>query len=154
MKEFEDITTSLKAAQDRLTEEAKEAMKTGLASLFARFPVIGSIQWTQYVPVFNDGEPCVFTVGEVEFHPDGGDGGEDSQLSYYQEYVKNEATGHYDPTNNYRDPRMTPALEAAMRSVERFFSYNKKMLESSFGAGTKVVVTKDKVVTEEYDCGY
>jgi len=84
MDEWGEKTTNYKTKEDRLMEELErlakeiEDMKTAyqekarsalsdvvFPDFFKAHPEIKVIYWTQYTPYFNDGEPCVFSVGEV-----------------------------------------------------------------------------------------
>lgn len=38
-----------------------------LQALIAKYPLVEAIQWTQYTPGFNDGDPCLFGVNDLHF---------------------------------------------------------------------------------------
>lgn len=57
-----DITRGDKRAPQRPLAELEPLMRAVLADEY-----IDSFGWTQYTPYFNDGEPCVFSVGDVWF---------------------------------------------------------------------------------------
>jgi len=48
-------------------KDAQERLKGAFKEVFDEYPDVDlKIVWTQYTPAFNDGEPCEFTLGEVE----------------------------------------------------------------------------------------
>ena len=61
----ERIAQEIKASRERLNEEAGKAFQEGVEQIFATYPFLGGITWSQYTPYFNDGDPCVFRTLEV-----------------------------------------------------------------------------------------
>lgn len=76
-----DVSTSI-ALKDLLVEQKKmqaeyevlkkdfqkrgqEILKKSFSSFFEAYPKVKAITWTQYTPYFNDGEACVFGVGDM-----------------------------------------------------------------------------------------
>lgn len=68
---LKQVTGELEAAKARMREfaksEGRSAVHAAFQELFAKYPRIGAVRWTQYTPHFNDGEPCVFSVHDPEF---------------------------------------------------------------------------------------
>jgi len=50
----------------RVPQLSVDDFKAAVATVLAHEEITG-IAWTQYTPYFNDGEPCVFSVGEPDF---------------------------------------------------------------------------------------
>ena len=48
-------------------QRGSDLLQKEFDALFIEYPEIGKIEWTQYTPYFNDGDPCVFGVGELAF---------------------------------------------------------------------------------------
>lgn len=71
---FNDVTSNIdnvvssfgKLAND-LQMKMREELKKVFTSFFEEFPQVKTIHWTQYTPHFNDGDECVFGVGELWF---------------------------------------------------------------------------------------
>lgn len=61
-KLMEEYKKATKEMEDKLQSE----FKTICSEIFKECPDLGCITWTQYIPGFNDGDPCTFTLGEVE----------------------------------------------------------------------------------------
>jgi hypothetical protein len=55
-KQIEDLKKESKTV-------AKAYLLDGLKDLFAKFPEVGGVTWTQGTPSFNDGDPCTFSSG-------------------------------------------------------------------------------------------
>jgi hypothetical protein len=68
------LISDLKAKMEALQKEGQDAFKAGLKEFFDEFPEVTAIQWYQYTPYFNDGDECVFRVGEPAFYTGGNPG--------------------------------------------------------------------------------
>jgi hypothetical protein len=68
-KELLENITSLAADFARKQKEMIEALRPSFADLFKevfeKYPEIKSFSWNQYTPYFNDGDECLFSVGDV-----------------------------------------------------------------------------------------
>jgi len=117
---------------------------------------VTAVMWEHYTPGYNDGEPCEFTVSGAKVtsnthvaeawlddtEPDMEDAYPGKLDSYYDEYDY-ESWGDHPDGNQMKDisvPVDAERFEDAVRSV--------------FGNDTKIVVTPERVVQFEYDCGY
>lgn len=74
MSEFEKVTGEVdKVLNDyedmmkKVKETLQEKMKGVFKAFFDAHPEVKTIHWTQYVPHFNDGEECVFSVHKPHF---------------------------------------------------------------------------------------
>lgn len=54
-------------AKRRVKEEAMKAMNAPFQAFFSSHPDVKAIEWTQYTPGFNDGDPCQFGVRDLVF---------------------------------------------------------------------------------------
>lgn len=60
-----DKIREMKAAYTaKIEAEGKDALREEFAAFFAANPNVTAIRWRQYTPHFNDGDPCVFRLGE------------------------------------------------------------------------------------------
>lgn len=62
--ELESQIATLEAKRDELLKDAdpNDILRARVQDVFNRFPVVESVGWVQYVPYFNDGDPCTWTV--------------------------------------------------------------------------------------------
>ncbi len=71
----------IKRLKDQYTAAVKEAgvdaIREFFAPLFEANPTILGFRWQQYTPYFNDGEPCVFRVYDLECRVANAEPGED-----------------------------------------------------------------------------
>jgi hypothetical protein len=63
----------IQAELDRLKKEysktASEVLEEGFKDIFAKYPEVETISWTQYTPYFNDGDVCEFGINsDVEIN--------------------------------------------------------------------------------------
>lgn len=59
---LDDLKKAKDEFQKAMQTEGKTAIKAAMDDLFAAFPQVAAIRWTQYTDYFNDGDPCVFHV--------------------------------------------------------------------------------------------
>lgn len=62
---LEELDTQIKDLQAQRKALAKNEGIPTIRELFAPFfeyPIVQSVEWTQYTPFFNDGDPCEFSV--------------------------------------------------------------------------------------------
>ena len=55
----------------RLRDEGKSVLHGAFKEFFEKFPQITAVEWKQYAPNFNDGEPCTFSVHDFSFRVGG-----------------------------------------------------------------------------------
>lgn len=59
---IESLMEQMRAARQRMKDEGKSALKEAFREFFDDCPEVAAINWTQYTPYWNDGEPCYFSV--------------------------------------------------------------------------------------------
>ena len=116
---------SIKENINKLRKEAKEKVesifKTAALELFVKHPVLKSISWTQYTPYFNDGDPCYFS------------------------------SRHAYATIKFVTSDESEQLKAG-KQVNKFLdNFDDDDMETLFGDGVKVIITKDGIEVEDYD---
>lgn len=106
-----------------------------------------AIKWQQYIPAFNDGDACEFSIGDVRItsNPEvvnewvrGADFNEDYYDEDYIERQSNHADG--PEMGNISIPVGLPAFEFATRA--------------EFGDNVEVVITPESTYLFDYECGY
>lgn len=70
MQKLNEIAKRLEDAKAFMKATGKEALQEAFTEFFNKHPEATAIVWTQYVPYFNDGDPCVFSVHEAELKVD------------------------------------------------------------------------------------
>ena len=132
-------------------EKGKEVLESAFTRFFERCPEVTAVQWTQYAPGFNDGEPCTFGLGEVYFRMD-----KSVDPSMFR----------YEPDNDEDEGPMYSAWsmddkfgsKGAMHDFEGLLNQLEEILEPTFGDDKRITVSmKDGELQFEedyYDCGY
>lgn len=118
------------------------------ADFFVKHPEVKTISWTQYVPTFNDGDPCEFTLGEVYYalvdwqqfeDPHWPDNSEDSDGKVFGDYHRDGASEE---------------LKASMKEFSVLLYDCKGVLETLYGSNVWVRLHASGAEVDEFDCGY
>lgn len=120
-----------KGYDDAVKVQGEAAVKSLIAEFFAANPTIEAVKWTQYTPYFNDGDPCVFHVGETYARVDGVEGDDDDGF-----------------TDSWS---LEGAPKEAIRVLGETLGSLEDVLEVVFGDHAEVIATRDELRVEEYD---
>ena len=157
---------------DEIREELKKAEKSAtkdimgmLKDLMKENPKLVALMWQQYIPGFNDGEPCEFSINGphfkfsddivgVETKKSEDDEDYDSEEEYLDEYGLDDFLEKRADILNHKE---ITSLKRAVKDATAVYNKLTDMeaqLQSMFGTNVQIVVTKDGVETEDYDCGH
>lgn len=64
---FKQLNAQMEAARKEMQAKSTGFVEAACKQFFDACPEVGSVQWTQYTPYFNDGETCEFSVHEKYF---------------------------------------------------------------------------------------
>ncbi len=159
IKEFEGKQKELKKAEKALADDVVNALKTIIQSA----DHIEAVRWQQYTPGFNDGDPCEFTIAELEvkfsdkiikeFKNEEAED-EDEEGDFIQDYdVENFLKKNMDVLNHDELGRVEKQYEA-LQKLYGTLSSMEGALRARFGDGIQITVNKKGIETEDYDCGY
>lgn len=120
-----------------LREHAREGIMSLLRRLFEEYPDLLTVEWRQYTPYFNDGEPCEFRVYGFEVRWTDMPGGDDSVKEWWLD-------------RSFTEPSYLPPahLRAAVRELDAVPS---DIYEAAFGDHAEVFASREGVTVEEYD---
>jgi hypothetical protein len=179
MSDFSTIQKTAEQMQEefnRVASEFQEKMRSMFTdmtkSFFEAAPEIKAVVWNQYTPYFNDGEECVFSIGDLfflkEFDP--------SDLMDAYNYEGTEYEFETDITednlrrwknlnnkfphqtysariskieNLRKDPRNIE-LASLCKSFHGVIKQNEDLMEAIFGDHVTVYLTPGKSFAEEY----
>lgn len=117
---------------------------------------VKALKWHQYVPGFNDGDPCEFTLYEVYFTSNQAiaDLWTNGQRSDYLEddsaYLDLDYLEDYSFVLGYGHPDgLTDDVYVPIASAE--FEY---AVRAEFGDNAEVVITPDATYVFDYECGH
>lgn len=167
---LKNFKQEMRDLQARMRSEGEEGLKNALKEFFAENPEIESVSWPQYIPSFNDGDVCEFRVGEAfgkinkAFYVELGiveasENGEEVEIEEddYDEEGLNPTGVWSDLTKKFQFySARTEELDNNFRQLAQVLTSHDMypILEALFGANVKVTATKEKVTTEDYDCGW
>lgn len=159
---FEQIrqrTASLQEQIKALQAEAASQITPLLQQFIADNPQVSKVWWTQYTPYFNDGDPCVFRMSDVNFAFVGDDDDDyDEGVTLFGNAIQDGKRGYKHDNDPFRAYEWLPTLEQcsvetqrACEALSKELSGLEDALKTLFGDHVKVIVTKDGVEVEEYD---
>lgn len=118
-------------------EIEKNIIKIGKSSILSAFQMIfelapntKSICWIQYTPYFNDGDTCVFSVGDIFFNAEKLPYGEDDDITAYY-YGEGEMEQHY--FSNFREKCKDSTLLISILDFIYTFFYESEFAKEVFG---------------------
>lgn len=128
--ELKTILEDFQKQRNKLCKETEGLLKDNFKKIFEKHSKLEAFSWTQYTPGFNDGEPCEFTIS-VDF--------EDSDnLTISENASKKEIE----------------SINKTLNEVSDIIYEMEDFLKEVFGNGVMVIVTKENISVEDYDCGY
>ena len=152
------------AQRNELNKELFTLIKDEIVSVLEKYPEFIAIRWTQSVPSFNDGDPCVFSFDEAHYVTN-----EDASLKEdfdfdYSEtvdiegclYKLYESEGNWDYELKERVYPTSEAKEKAnkLSEINKVLYTIQGLLEEQFGSNAEVIVTRDNIIVNDYSCGY
>lgn len=173
---IEKLNEARRAYDAQLAEIQKQGAAAVAEHLAANVPPGYVLQWRQYTPYFNDGEPCRFSVHEPYLVRVGDVGkarhleecglelyaavthyGEPDKLETYRGQRYNSRTGKYDPYTEEYTVHGFPAIdgfpvERIQALLEAWKVMPKDLLERAFGDHVTVTIGADGASkTAEYE---
>lgn len=114
------------------------------------YPEVVQISWTQYTPSFNDGDPCVFSIGKVGFF-------DQKALDAFEEEEGGEISGYhieeYDISYDLPDGPMKDRLYNFSNLVHELDDFIGAAF-GTWGAQIDIDLKSGELTVSEYDCGY
>lgn len=146
MSAIEKINELKKVYETAVAELGGQLVQEALKPLWEAEPKLEWVEWNQYTPYFNDGDPCTFHANEI--HAIGVGGQEFDQDDDWEAF---DQLIYVDPSVRW-DARVDTKLGEALQLADRALQGNYKVLETVFGDHCTVRVHRDgKAVVEEYD---
>ncbi|MBK6920529.1 MAG: hypothetical protein IPH07_24225 [Deltaproteobacteria bacterium] len=161
IEKLNNLSQMMDEAREKMQREAQEAFRVACDEVFEAHPKLESFGWAQYTPYFNDGEPCTFSVNDLDTFTFGGvtlEGG-----VHLNESVYNYTTNRYEPCEPHVDSYETetpagfdmPAAVAAMRAVLVVHGFLESNPEIALGAfGDHVIVTVSRTGVDVTECAH
>lgn len=157
-------TNKLLAERARINSELAKSLFSDLKEYINSLEGISAIEWTQYTPYFNDGDPCTFRLYVTGVHLDlnapklkeamansetltSGLSSEAASKNIPDSVRLEEGWCNFDkhllPSEILENIKKAKKLNETLRNC-------KDILEDELGDGYRVFLTKTKLYTEEY----
>lgn len=134
---LEVIRTKYEEYKAKFVAEAKEEFTKSFKEVFETYPEILSIKWQQYTPYFNDGDECLFHVGDCTFN--------------FGEYEVEGYVSEWDIKDIPELDKLTylnPILQTIGRNIGN--SSFEEVMQEMFGNHIEVTATKEGIQVDEY----
>jgi hypothetical protein len=142
MNNVESLISEHNQLKAKLGETLREKFSEIFKAFFEKHPVIKTVHWTQYIPGFNDGDECVFSLGELQF----------SETEFHD---VSDPYGEEDEGDVSDMSDVSVDLEKDMRKIETLLNNNEEdILRDMFGVHVWVRAHANGFDTQEYYCGY
>jgi hypothetical protein len=131
----DDYNRQLRALKEEMSTRFQGELKTAFKTVFEKHPNVRCLTWTQYTPYFNDGDPCVFSVHDLEVYDETIEEDED------EGYTEGVYVGWGEGSARYPD----------IAEMARCLGNADDLLLEMFGDHCRITVTPDGISVEEYD---
>jgi hypothetical protein len=162
MDDIRAKTKEINALKKSMVDQLKPNFQAVFMPFLNKYPAVKRLTWRQYTPYFNDGEPCEFSVNDLEFFL--GTDNEDTYEGslplgdyYFNDYKK--------PGNNAWVDKTVDGLIATLGSIEavreaseaaqalrkEFAAFPEDVMHELFGDHAEITVTREGLEVEEYE---
>lgn len=147
------VKQQMEQKQKELQQEVRRVFHEEIASIFATYPELTDISWTQYTPYFNDGAECVFHCSGSfyinRFGPD-----PENPHPNANDYKHYEDREHYfSPYSKTNAPATDAPWEAraAYDMHQIIQALGEPLMKDIFGDHAQIIIGRDKIVVEHYE---
>lgn len=173
---FQETIEAHKAYKAKLKQLSQKQLQEACAKFFDENPAVLAFSWIQWIPGFNDGDPCTFTLGEpsvlwkleaMEQKPGARDWDKKPLVAKFWEKdpTEEEIQGFSESELGREEAEFGipdgARLKKEFEGSDEAFSHLwgdlagvEEVLESIFGTNAHVIVTRENIVVNDYDCGY
>lgn len=153
---FEQLLKYQRDSKKKFQTEAQKLFKEITKEFFDLNPAVKAVTWTQYTPFFNDGEECVFSVGDPSFTNAEGDDvenvmygeydGDNENVWVYDGYMLKSDTSKNEAISRGINIESCVGLIYAITSAEMT-----DVMRAMFDDHVRVIATKDGFFCDEFD---
>lgn len=138
--EFEKFVEKFGKVKDDFIAQGKTALEASFKEIFDKHPELLAITWVQYTPYFNDGDACIFSIGEIAAFVKGGEYDEIDDPCNLEPYEGDDLSKHKELNKDFNK------LRSIMNKSEV-----EEILEQVFGDHVQVAVLPDRIETFDYE---
>lgn len=151
MNKFKEAEKLKKEYQATLIAITAEDVKSLFDGLFEKYPNFRAIGWTQYVPGFNDGEPCEFTM-DRDCNILTNESIKDYLVGIDESDTMTDEEIHDLAVCDFGRPKLDPQMKKDISDVFKLISSD--ISETLFGPDVQIIITKTKLTVSSYSCGF
>ena len=132
-----------------LNKKLFNTIEQEIVSVLDKYPEFIAIRWIQYVPSYNDVEACIFTLHEPEYVSS-------TELSDEEAKAENYTVEIADRVYRIVDVESKSTWDSKLRllNISNVLYNIEDLLAEQFGENAEVIITKDEIIVNGYDCGY
>lgn len=158
LDKFNSVLQEFKDKQEQLHSMFEDTLKEVIEEFLNTHLDIVAVKWIGYVPYFNDGEPCIFSINSFNvisnevLTEENFDTYIDLELDaiYYKGYDKYDLKDWDNDIKQYVDSKGKESLLEDITNLEQFLDNNKTLIQYLFGDHHKVVITREAITVEAY----
>lgn len=124
-EEMEQIIAPLR---ERINQTISNGLTKVVNIFFEQFPEVKTVYWQQYIPTWNDGEECTFSLNEVHFSP------ADHERIDYPNWGDDQDDDELADFSSYGNKNLSPELVKAMDQFVLFLMSIEDHLEDRYGS--------------------
>lgn len=152
------LGANLREVRNEAEKNAKQYIKEAVEAFFEKNPTVMGFRWNQYIPGFNDGSPCLFTLGCVWLKTDA-EFTEEEMEEFDGTYAFEDGFINLDECRNGDDTYtkgLTKELVDEAYDIWNGLAAIGDTLGEIFEHNATITVERGSDVfdVEEYDCGY
>lgn len=152
LTKIDNLNKQLQEMKEKFRTEAQNTLSEVFKEFFENNPEVTAVGWRQYIPYFNDGEPCEFrSYAEYAWATNTKDY---SSIDYgeYNGEDDEESIWIDDPDYGCLNEELIPEqVDQEMKEVREFLSkIPEEIYQDMFGDHVKVYVTRSGVEVVEY----
>ena len=132
-----------------LNKKLFNTIEQEIVSVLDKYPEFIAIRWIQYVPSYNDGEACRFTLHEPKYVSS-------TELSDEEAKAENYTVEIADKVYRIVDVESKSTWDSKLRllNISNVLYNIEDLLEEQFGENAEVIITRDEIIVNGYNCGY
>lgn len=165
MNNIDDLIAEYNKFHEEFKLKAQERFKELFKSYWDLNPKVHAVVWHQYTPYFNDGEPCVFSVGDLwpltkenfdKWEKEGSSSWDAEELSFERDYDARKPDGskygwsevpYKVPDDTWTQEEVIAAMSVKKLNVEAM----ENIFLTMFGDHVMVIATRDGFEVEDFD---
>lgn len=141
MESITKFSDAINAANKAFKTNFTEELEKFAGEMFAKYPKLNSFGWVQYVPYFNDGDPCQFTIGHAEIN---------------EQYCEGEyEADDFDDPEDFEDFENLKEATSEINDLVETLWCCELAIEKLFGSCSRITISRDGgIEVSEYDAPY